>query len=541
MAGAARRGRTAATSETDRRAEARAENERAAARAKTEPEVLAMAADRLWRNRDPALMEPLAAVKEGQDPETMEARIKDAGKAGREGLTSLGRNDPAYAGAFVEAILSDRAWTAGHPEIDEILDTLAIPGHRAELRARVEGELCACLARVPAGDLRSLLAVVARAAALPPAAATVRAVGGMAKRPAVVSQSRMASWTVDAGRVDGEPVAVLQPDPGSILRQRSARKRRPRAVYKPGDAQGNLRLPRGMAAPVPVDLRLAALAGLSGVLAGDVLELGTLAYAVRRPMVLSVKDGAALLARTRDGGYRRARASDEARFHEATAELHAILLRAQPRGQWLEMADVRGLEGGGYIIGPPSWARTSTRLRWTLTAEGSRVAQSRIAAGAGGRLITGIEYALAAIHDGEAGIAPYLMPDGGKAGNAGPVLKLPMPALAALMGAGDVRPEIAGKAGADAARKRLERAIDAVYENGAYRAKPSPTSSAAGGDAVEIVGRTRGGGGRYGELWVRAGARFVEAARLAQRGRGFEAVPFEEWTGMKDLAGPDAE
>lgn len=57
------------------------------------------------------------------------------------------------------------------------------------------------------------------------------------------------------------------------------------------------------------------------------------------------------------------------------------------------------------------------------------------------------------------------------------------------------------------------------------------------------MGRTRGGGGRFGELWVRASARFVEAARRAQRGRGFETVPFEEWTGMKDAgdAEPDAE
>lgn len=266
------------------------------------------------------------------------------------------------------------------------------------------------------------------------------------------------------------------------------------------------------------------------------------AHAVRRPIVLSVADGAQLLARTRDGGYRRPRESDADRFHEATAELHSILLRARPRGQWLEAADVLGLDGGGYMIGPPSWARWS-RLRWTPTAEGSRVAQPRIASGVGGRLVSGIEYALAAIYDGEAGMAPCLMPDGGKTGNAGPVLKLPLPVLAALMGAGDVRPAVAGEAEAKAARMRLNRAIEAVYEDGAYRARPSPTSSAPAGDAVEIVGRTRGGGGRFGELWVRASARFVEAARRAQRGRGFETVPFEEWTGMKDAgdAEPDAE
>ena len=202
--------------------------------------------------------------------------------------------------------------------------------------------------------------------------------------------------------------------------------------------------------------------------AADVLEPMGVAHAVRRPIVLSVADGAQLLARTRDGGYRRPRESDADRFHEATAELHSILLRARPRGQWLEAADVLGLDGGGYMIGPPSWARWS-RLRWTPTAEGSRVAQPRIASGVGGRLVSGIEYALAAIYDGEAGMAPCLMPDGGKTGNAGPVLKLPLPVLAALMGAGDVRPAVAGEAEAKAARMRLNRAIEAVYEGGLYR------------------------------------------------------------------------
>lgn len=77
-------------------------------------------------------------------------------------------------------------------------------------------------------------------------------------------------------------------------------------------------------------------------------------------------------------------------------------------------------------------------------------------------------------------MVPCLMPEGGQPGNAGPVLKLPFPVLAALMGAGDVRPEAVGKAEADASRKRLERAIDAVYEGGAYRARPSPNVQCAG-------------------------------------------------------------
>ena len=163
---------------------------------------------------------------------------------------------------------ADGAWTAAHPEFEAMLDELAVPGHRAALKANVESAPCACLARAPGDDYLSLPAVAARRAGLPPAAATVRAVGGMAKRPAVIPQSRMASWTVEAGRVDGEPVAVHQPDAGSILRQQpGGRARRPRNACKPGDAQGDLRLPRGMAAPVSVDLRLAAPSGLSGVLA----------------------------------------------------------------------------------------------------------------------------------------------------------------------------------------------------------------------------------------------------------------------------------
>ena len=59
-------------------------------------------------------------------------------------------------------------------------------------------------------------------------------------------------------------------------------------------------------------------------------------------------------------------------------------------------------------------------------------------------------------------------------------------------------------------------------------------AEAPAGDSVEIVSRVRGARGRRGGLLVRASARFVEAARLAQLPRGRRRI---SWTAMTRCAG----
>ena len=67
---------------------------------------------------------------------------------------------------------------------------------------------------------------------------------------------------------------------------------------------------------------------------------------------------------------------------------------------------------------PPDWMRGSERGRWTLTAEGGAAAKARVIAGkngAAGRLITGLEYRLAARFDPRRNVTPDLLPASGEA------------------------------------------------------------------------------------------------------------------------------
>ena len=84
-----------------------------------------------------------------------------------------------------------------------------------------------------------------------------------------------------------------------------------------------------------------------------------------------------------------------------------------------------------------------------------------------------------------------------------------------------------------AARKRFDRAVAVLRKRGYFVA--SLRAEAPAGDSVEIVGRIKARRGRAGGLMVRAAARFVEAARLAQlpNGRGFETRLLVDWAGLR--------
>ena len=73
-----------------------------------------------------------------------------------------------------------------------------------------------------------------------------------------------------------------------------------------------------------------------------------------------------------------------------------------------------------------------------------------------------------------------------------------------------------------------------LTRRGYFLAGSSRCGEGGAGDSMEIVDRIRASRSRAAGLTVRASARFVEAARLAQLrgGKGFEYRPLTEWAGL---------
>ena len=86
----------------------------------------------------------------------------------------------------------------------------------------------------------------------------------------------------------------------------------------------------------------------------------------------------------------------------------------------------------------------------------------------------------------------------------------------------------------EAARDRFRRAVATLERRGYFVPDGNLRAEALAGDSVEIVARVRPARNRHGGLLVRASARFVEAARLAQmpNGRGFETRRLTDWAGL---------
>ena len=363
-----------------------------------------------------------------------------------------------------------------------------------------------------------------------PAKSTVTTVEGMTRRLATISDARRVPWTdsydLDAAIVDGEPMMTWITDPATLFQE--GRPRRTRRLFKPGEG---LPLKVDGVKALPHDLRLVALEGLSPILAGDVLTLGGVVWALNQSVRITERDGAALLARTRKGGYRGPKASDVKRFWDAAAELAAMILHDPAgSGRWLPLAILEPVPGKRWLLDMkrPEWMNYRRGgERYTLTAEGGRAGKARVQAGesgAAGRLITGIEYRLAARFDGKSGTAPDLRPET-KGGPGHPVF-LPWRDAMALMGDSWNRTDPKAD---DAAQHRWRRMVASLLK-AKYRIK-TLRGQAEAGDSVEIVEVVRGSRARPAGLRVRASARFVEAARLAnlKDGRGFETVRLTDW------------
>ena len=355
--------------------------------------------------------------------------------------------------------------------------------------------------------------------------AVVTTAAGMTRKPELLSQIEGAAWVA---LVDGEPMAARIEDANALFPPGKVKRFRKQGVFRPGATQGALNIPG--VRQMPRDWRLAALAGLDPILTGDALALLTLAHALDRPMTINERTGAALLARTREGEYRRPLATDIDRFWEAAYALRAMALW-DPGGSW-RWANLATVEANGerVVIGPPEWRREAREARYTLTGEGGQAARARIVAGKqgnAGRMVTGLEYRIAAEFDPQAETSRLLLPAAGKTGPGEAVF---VPWREALWLMGDEWE--AGEKADKVARERFNRAFSKLDDAGYLVSK---RGEAAAGDSVEIVRRVRGSRARKAGLMVRSSARFVEAARLARLrdGKGFAPVSLGDWLGLK--------
>ena len=369
---------------------------------------------------------------------------------------------------------------------------------------------------------------------------------GMVRRTKIESTVRRIDWEPvpleDASAtgtvVDGEPMAMLRTDPADLF---PVQQRRPRRLFKPSE-QRLLNLPG--APPIPHDLRLIALQDVDGgpVLKADVLLLLTIAHALDRPMTLHELDGALLLVYDRQGRTRPVQPQyDVLRLWRSARALRTLTYDdPSGSGRWINLAtvevpQVRPVDR--LTIGPPAWARPihSSPGRFLLTAEGSAASRARVLAGKqglAGRIITGLEYRLAARWDGNdrTRIAPDLRPVWRH--GAGPTVESDWRICMFLAGEWW---NLNDKQKDDAAYQRFSTAATTLESRGFFVPKEAYRNSAPAGDSVEIVARRRGSRGHKAGLIVRAAARFTEAARLAAKpnGKGLETMHLTDWAGIR--------
>ena len=357
---------------------------------------------------------------------------------------------------------------------------------------------------------------------------TATAIVGLVRRPRPFSACLHTPWervAVDAATVDGQPLAAAIP--GYPRR---------RALYEAG--QSVFHFPRS-AAP-PSHLFLEAIGeSVTGVgrklsLPGDMLLIAAIAYSADRRLEIPDSAGAALLARTREGGFRSPKQSDLKRWHTATLLLHSLIWRDLATGKWFELVAV--VSHVTYTaIGRPEWANGNHLHRhggWTLTSEGSAVARARIVANAdsspAGRILTAIEFFLASQWDGRPGIAPFLRPADGRAGPGTTAILTWRYLMQASGFTWDQHDRRADRNMYATYRRAVCRMVDA-----GYRVSNAGRGEARAGDTLEIVDIVRASRHRKAGLVVRASQRFVAAAKQSAKpkGKGFRSIPLTEWLG----------
>ena len=353
--------------------------------------------------------------------------------------------------------------------------------------------------------------------------------------PYLVPEVNRRKWeiegSVDAIEVDGEPIIThIKQLPGTFSDDVK--------VLKPKGTQGELMpMPtqrNNMEIPIPLIAYQKYGKNLGSAIASDTAQLMTLAYAANEPLILSVEEGASLLARGEDGEFRPPRASDEQRFENAYACMQMAAWITDERGinRFYPLTACDRFSDTRVSIAAASWAKDRKAGRWTLTAGGGIAGQNRLKGDTHNnnvwRVITGVEYWLARERFSAKGpyakISQALIP---ASGTTGPGNWYTLSWQELMMIAGDIwdqKDEAANKR----AYKRFQKIREALTQHG-YQVKKLHTPAEAGDTVEFLFEKKRGRGGA--KVKVRATSRFVEGARKSKR-KDWQTVNLSDWIGL---------
>ena len=351
--------------------------------------------------------------------------------------------------------------------------------------------------------------------------ATVDHVQDLTTIPYAVSEVNRRKWetvgSVDAIEVDGEPIITqMRQLPGAV----HANTKGGLKVYKPKGTQGEF-LPMQpqrdkMEIPIPLVAYQEFGESLNKPIAPDVAQLLTIAYAVNEPLMLTIEEGASLLAHSEEGSARKIQTTDKQRFINAFACIYGGLpVWIERRGiqDFFPLTSCDRLPDDRFSIAAASWAKNRKDGRWTLTAGFGRAGKNRLKGDAHTnniwRVVGGVEHWLARERFVSKGTfkrtSQALIPTSGTKGH-GNWYTLRWQKL--MMIAGDVW-DGKDKDANNRAYKRFQKIRDTLKQHG-YEVK-SLNRPAEAGDTVEFLFERRA------QIKVRATARFVEGARKANR------------------------
>ena len=264
-------------------------------------------------------------------------------------------------------------------------------------------------------------------------------------------------------------------------------------------------------------------------LRSDLSTVLNVAYGSTRPVTWSDREGARLLARTKDGGFRRPTDSDVRRWRTAVEVASSIRLYYMDRygRDFISILIVDSYGDGRRIISPPAWFRErvgasnlGSSMGYTLSGAAHPSRQIGAKAPSFPHILTSMEYWLARSYEGDDGVAPLLRPvQPGRFGPWAPSCRGEpfWPWYDVLILLGLERFDLNDSKARDAALRRYWRMVE-----GLRRAGYMGTDDAGNGDLIEVEASPRTGrrsGRATPWLRFRASARFCEAARIATLGK----------------------
>ena len=379
----------------------------------------------------------------------------------------------------------------------------------------------------------------------PPDKARVSVVEGTTRLPYATSEVLRRSWRrtdeVTAVYVDGEPLTARLVDARPKHAQRWLYTDDPAIAPEP---DGNLLLPdRSFRSIYPQNARdmplpMVALGTLGHMdrrksLPSDLRTVLTVAYATTRPVVWTDEEGARLLARSRDGGFRDPTVSDVRRWRDAVQMADSIYLYYLDKygRAWVRLIVADPYGDGRISISPPAWFRervsdsatVGANMGWTLTgaAHPARQRGTTTAGTAYAHVIASMEYWLGRSYEGKPGIAPLLQPV--RPGGPGPWVSMRWHEV--LQWLAMERWDRSQHSPERAARNRFWRLVYRLQDVGYM------TNRRRNSDVVECEASDRMRGAATPWLRFRATASFCEAARLAQTGK-WQSAGLLEWYGL---------